>query len=77
MVKHRIPHFSFQEEDIAMKEREIDQIATKIVAQLMKPENRNALAEAIAHALRECETHYRGDIARLGERLDLSYPSGP
>jgi hypothetical protein len=57
-----------------MNEREIDQLADRVVAKLMEPEHRNALAEAIAHALRECATEYSRDVANLGERLDVSYP---
>jgi hypothetical protein len=63
-----------ENEDIAMNEREMDKIASKIVAKLMEPENRNALADSIAHALRECATQYGRASASIGERLDTTYP---
>lgn len=53
-----------------MEERDLDILATKLVQKMMEPQNREALAQAIARALHLHQLDYRTGLAQLGDKLD-------
>ena len=53
-----------------MNDAQIERLAAKVVEKLLQPDNRAALASAIARELRLLAREYRDELAELGERLD-------
>ena len=53
-----------------MDEREIEEIAARVVKKLVEPANCSALAEAVAKELRRLATQYASDMQKIGETLE-------